>query len=423
MKLKCIKLPSPNYRFFHGAHSSIWYGLDVDKPYDLKTRGKYTSELRPFILFIPPYDGFGQDSTESVMKELLYGSTGISRGFEKTFDVKTPPFHSIPRKIIPYKERSKVSGISDEIPRNVNLIFILTRIEDKEQKDSAYRYVKKEFALKGIPSQVITSKLMDKGTKRNDEYRAMLRNLIVQSYRKINGTPCVLSRSLGQGTIFVGFRYLYDENGHVFVTAHAFSSIGEYVYGDLRRFHKYNKYYGFKTVLENLLNELKNVRRLVLHYHGDLKVNDLTELISILERGEFELTIASITKPTNPAWRIFKISRKDYLPERGICVPLFQNAAVLTLTGLEISKGTPQGRFIEIKYPKNIQKTDLIKRCREIYHFSELNFASALGYMGMPVTAEFASKIVETCRWGYPEQIESVEDPNLKMRFFNALAH
>lgn len=425
--MKAYRFKEPNFRFHRGTYSICWWGIEKDKPYDYNTR-KLTTHT-PFIVYIPPYEvghnSFTKKEAQIALSNLFFGLQETFTGFEEAFDIKVPPLDEVDSETIAYNDRWKLKELADKISNKANIAILLTKYESHLKRDSAHNYAKIYFTRKGLPSQVITAKIMKERLKKNGQYSAMLRNISVCMYKKIGGIPWVLSRSLGAENAYIGFRYLYA-HGYVFITVQLFDHQGAYVTGTLHRYPRENKLFGIKLVLKEVLNyllERKKTKRVIMHQIGEIFQEDLEQLKETFNEYPFEFAIVSIKIPTNPAWRIYKMTSMDNMVERGLCVPLDPNKAVLTLTGspFKVPEGTPQGRIIELKYPQAKHENALLKICQEIFNLSDVNFSYALAYKGVPMTADFATRIVERCvLGGYPEEIHKIEDLEAKSRFFNA---
>jgi len=425
--VKAYRLKEPNFKFQNGTYSICWWGINTDKPFDLKTRA--FDSLVPYVVYMPPYNfensSFNLADAKAVLSDLLYGLSGIFNGFRGSFAVDVPLLDRIDNTSIPYDERQRIETVAHNIPIETNIVILLTRFEPRSKRNSAHNLAKIHFTKRGIPSQVITTKVMKGSLRRDGEYIAMLRNIAVCMYKKLGGTPWILSRSLGIENVYVGFRYLYHGKD-IFITAQLFDHQGSYVAGTLHRYPRDNKLSGTKQVLREILTylaERRRNKRVVVHQIGEIFAEDLESLKEPFKEYPFEFAIVSIKTPTNPAWRIYKTRSMDNLVERGICVPLDTYRAVLMLTGspLKVPEGTPQGRLIELKYPQPKDEETIMNICHEIFNLSDLNFSYAMAYKGIPITADFATRVVERCvLGGYPETIDEIEELSEKSKLFNA---
>jgi len=389
------RIPDPVFMFGTGTSHSTSAVISKG-PADLNPElgyQKIRSKLIPWLLT----DGELDNSKRQVYEDLVQGSERFY-GLTKILRVETPSLKEAEYiNLLNYKDPRQLDEAASKVQEKDIAIALLN--------DSAWRFrVKATCDYRGLPSQIISSNVLKRTlTKGQDElrqYQNNLKNLAVEIYAKCGGVPWVLTRPL-ESRYFIGIAWIPLYEHYVFASV-PFDFRGKPLYEKsvMKIFQKSAK--DFKncniSIIEEVLKKIEpDNYKVALHYHGS--VFGLEDVFRKTLGGHCkEWVVLSIEKPKHPFFRLFSQSIKDNLNEKGICIPLDKRRCIISTTGLPHFnvRGTPQNLFVESI--SDLETDQMLQEAKDIYHLTQMNWASIRGYHDLPVTTLLPSNIATDIR-------------------------
>lgn len=386
-------------RFGNDACSHVAFsGLKNNGPYDLngKNRRRFGS-LRIMICNLSTR--LSGENIKRFYHNLVNGFNRRSRfeGMKSLFKLEIPKFSE---DLL----LSDIHEIHELSPRERPDIVIVLASQIGRQKIEGYETFKQKLTEKGISSQfVLEGKLGPRITP--GKYASYLKNLALAAYYKAGGIPWVLSRSIGDNSCYIGLAMI-TRRDITFMSVQIFDSIGLWL-GGWTEFLNKNEY------SDRLVNRIKEAQeiyakekgklpdRTVLHKDGEMW-SDI-ELQPMIDCFDSSFVCVSIKKTTLPRMYDPK-ARTDYIVQRGSCVQIDNNIALLATSGPPHPiRGSQRPVLVEVKSPKKNDST-IMNVSKEIFNLSLIFGGYRLAVISKPITTYFASKALRlTSKYGIVE--------------------
>ena len=361
----------------------------------LKKVGPYGGSLRKgkAYILIKPKAGVSEEMVYKLYKD-------IRKTAEIKFSVNLPQRTTIRKyKNLPFLEE-ELNKFKDDIS------FIISVLERKKDKD--YILLKRLFNELGIPSQMITSEIVElkykakTNKKARKKYSGATLNLTSGILGKAGIKLWVLREPL-KADLYVGL-----DIGHYptkkypsIVTLTFIDSRGAYITADVIQTGSKRKLAlddlqkgRLKTIFEGVISRLRReqykVEKIVIHKDGDVYSDDINTLREIANIFNVKLAFISIKKSKGPRLYI-REDGKVKAPATGSYVILSSNKALIINAGCEfIRQGTPAPLLLELVYNDfNYTIEDALK---EVHFLSYIHWQTITGKAKIPVTISYADE-------------------------------
>lgn len=361
-------------------------GLEKGGPYDLSAEGQRNFDSLRIMVCSLSHMLTGE-KIKRFYNDLVNGFARGSRfgGMKKIFRLEIPRFSE---DLL----LQDIGVITEFTQRERPDIIVIISRDIGGGKVKHYGRYKRELSRMGIPCQfVLEDKLGPMMTP--NRYASYLKNLVLTMYYKAGGIPWVLSRSISHNTCFIGLAMIPRRDA-MCMSVQIFNSTGLWL-GGWTEFSDRDKY---TRRLTSLIHEAQDVytkengrppSRSVLHKDGemwsDIEVNPLVDAF------QNSLVLVSVKKTALP--RMYDPTRKDYVVQRGSCVQIDKNKALLATSGFPHPiRGSQRPIVVEVKGDLNNGPT-LTHVCEEIFSLSLVG-AYRLAVISKPITTHLASKAV-----------------------------
>jgi hypothetical protein len=269
-----------------------------------------------------------------------------------------------------YKQTS-LNALQDREVCDLAMIVIREDFHQLHGESNPYLVSKSTFMSQGIPVQSIEIE-----TIRDQRGRPwILNNIGLASYAKLGGIPYMLTSTAGLthelifgiGSSSIKSRRLGGSERFIGITT-VFNGDGNYLLYNLIREVLFEDYQ--KALLHSLKDAIDEIRtryawqkgdnvRLIFHQSfkkfRDVEAKAVKDLVDSIT--DFEIEFAFVHVSDNHAWKVFDknaggvnhynnnrtFTKGEYVPFRGLCIPLGPQAGLLTLTGPHQLKTHLQG--------------------------------------------------------------------------------
>ncbi|MDI6809884.1 MAG: Piwi domain-containing protein [Candidatus Eisenbacteria bacterium] len=374
------KLQSPSFVLRPGG--SITVSGSVDKKIDEK--GPYDAEsfpkkrIRVAVLYPERFKGeveiFFRQFKDGVPprpgKEVVF-TQGFIRKYRLTgCEFGMFPIASDREDSIGYKQAS-LSALQGKDVYDLAMIVIREDFHQLHGESNPYLVSKSAFMSQGVPVQSIEIE-----TIRDQRGRPwILNNIGIASYAKLGGIPYMLTSMAGLthelifgiGSSNIKSRRLGGSQRFIGITT-VFSGDGNYLLYNLTREVLFENYQ--EALLQSLKNAIDEIKaryawqkgdsvRLIFHQSfkkfKDAEAQAVKDLVDSLT--DFQVEYAFVHVSNSHPWKVFdknaegikhwdnykKFTKGEYVPFRGLCIPLGPQAGLLTLTGPHQLKNHLQG--------------------------------------------------------------------------------
>lgn len=373
-------------RFGRGAYGyQPFAGLEKNGPYDLN--GKDQRDFNSLRIMLCNLSCLSSEDIRKFYHNLVDGfSRGGSQfiGMKKLFRLEIPKFSD--DLLLP-----SVDSIINLLPeRYPDIVLVFSSSIGEERKIVNYGSIKKQLTEIGVPSQfILESKLGPKVTP--GKFASYLRNLALTMYYKVGGIPWVLNYPISYKTCFIGLSML-TRGERRYMSIQVFNSTGLWLGGWTESVAS-DKY---PDILIKRIKDACNIyekfvgkrpSRIVIHKDGEMWSN--IEIDPLTEAFPSSLECASIKRVLLP--RMYNLRRADFIVNRGSCVQIDKNVAILATSGPPHSvPGSQRPLTVELKSP-SVGNVDLMRVCKEVFHLSQLG-GYRLAVISRPITTYFSSK-------------------------------
>lgn len=305
--------------------------------------------------------------------------------------------------------REAIERLLERLPAAPDLALVQTREEFKRLRGNRDPYLvsKAAFMGAGVPVQAIGD---DKIDAEDGQLPFILNSVGLASYAKLDGIPWVLStREPSSRELVIGLGYTETSEGrlgektrYVGITT-LFQGDGRYLVWGLTREVEFGNY--AEALLKSLRATIRYVEsendwqpkdqvRLVFHVYKPLKhveIDAIKRLVRGMVQDEYRVEYAFLDLSSHHEFQLFdtKQEGKSYrsesgrwrkkgrsVPQRGFCVQLDKERALLQLTGPGNLKteeqGAPRPLLIEVHPSSDLD--DLTYLVRQVYHFTHLSW-------------------------------------------------
>ncbi len=364
--------------------SKPFVGLERNGPYDLsgKDRRKFES-LRIMICNLSPM--LTVENIKRFYNDLVNGFSRGSRfaGMKRIFKLQIPKFSE--DLLLP-----DIKAIKELAQRERPDIIVVPSRAVGGGKIKHYGPFKQELTRKGIPSQfVLEDKLGPRMTP--NRYASYLKNLALTIYYKVGGIPWVLSRSISPNTCFIGLAMITRRDTR-YMSMQIFDSTSLWL-GGWTEFMDKNEYSGR---LVDRISEAQDIyarengrppSKTVLHKDGEMWPD--IEMQPMIDAFQSNLVSVSVKRTVLP--RMYDQTRIDHIVQRGSCVQIDKNTALLATSGPPHPiRGSQRPVVVEIK-GRMTNSSILLRTCEEIFDLSLVG-GYRLAVVSKPITTHFASK-------------------------------
>ncbi|MCD6242405.1 hypothetical protein J7K06_01750 [Candidatus Bathyarchaeota archaeon] len=362
--------------------------LEAYGPYDLT--GKHRRKFNKLRIIIYNFsDKLTKNDIERFYRDLVNGFSyrPSYSGIKRIFRLEVPAFG---------KGTYRRDTFDVRIPflnKNEALIVLAVAPENGNRKIKQYKFFKQELTRLGIPCQFILDKNIQLANSIS-KYSGFMKNLALCIYHKVGGVAWILSKPVGNNKCFVGLDMISRHN-RIYMSLHVFNSYGLWLGGDILSVKK--EFY--PQVLVDKVNEAIDIytreermtpEELILHKNGEVWPN--IELKPLIDGLTVKSRIVSIKKTGIP--RVYNVLDEDYISDRGLCVQIDKNEALLVTSGPPHQiQGSQKPLTVEIKYPKGNWPL-LRETCKEIFYLSLLYGGYLLAVTSRPITTHLASAAV-----------------------------
>jgi hypothetical protein len=377
--------------------------------YPARYKGEVEVFFRQFHDGVPPWKG----------KESAYSQGFIRKYRLNSCDFRMFPIGNDSEDSNGYKNAS-LRALQGDATFDLAMIVTKESFHQLHGEDNPYLVSKSTFMSHGVPVQSVEIETVK--DQRGRPY--ILNNIGIAAYAKIGGIPYVLTSTpgltheliFGIGSSNVKSRRLGDSERFIGITT-VFNGDGNYLLYNLTKEVLYEDYQ--EALLNSLRAAIDEVKAryawqkgdsVRLIFHQSFKkfrtveaqaVKDLVDSIT-----DFQVEYAFVHISTSHPWKVFdKNSRGvkhyenytmkgEYVPFRGLCVPLGPQTGLLTLIGPYQLKtelqGCPEPILVSVHEESTFNSWDYI--AGQVYKLTFMSWRSFF-QSSMPVTIEYSDFI------------------------------
>lgn len=427
------KLQSPSFVLRPGG--SITVSGSVDKKIDEK--GPYDAEsfpkkrIRVAVLYPERFKGeveiFFREFRDGVQQHQRR-ETPFTQGFIRKYRLTGCDFGMFPiasdREDSNGYKQASLSALQSQEANDLAMIVIREDFHQLHGESNPYLVSKSTFMSQGVPVQSIEIE-----TIRNQRSRPwILNNIGLASYAKLGGIPYMLTSTAGLthelifgiGSSSIRNRRLGSSERLIGITT-VFSGDGNYLLYNLTRevlFEDYQE--ALLLSLKDAIDEVK-VRyawqkgdsvRLIFHQSfkkfRDVEAQAVKDLVDSIT--DFEVEYAFVHVSDSHPWKVFDRTAKginhydnyrtytkgEYVPFRGLCIPLGPQAGLLTLTGPHQLKthlqGCPEPTLVSIHPESTFKSWEYL--AGQVFNLTFMSWRSFFPST-KPVTIEYSNFIAK----------------------------
>jgi len=385
---------------------------------ELKVYGPYRRSLRPGNVVILFKKRLG--ISEKMILNFYSNLVNIAL---KDFNIRMPS-NPIIRS---FEFIDDVENMLSNFKDNISISFVIIAREDDED----YYSLKRTFNKFDVPSQMLTSDLIDyfyqaqADKKKRGRFRDIVRNLLIGALGKAGVIPWVLKDSL-YADMYVGFDIGHRptrESTHVatfvFLDKEGiYISSGYIMMGPQRRLKLHaNAYVNLKHQFREAMKKIhkitgRDVKSVVIHKDGDVYEDDIDTFKHLAEELGFNIAIVSVKKSRGlRLYRCMSSNNTIEAPCTGDYIVLDSKRALVVNTGCEfIKQGMPRPLMIELYYTDpQLSSYTIDKAAAEVYKLSFIHWQTITSKTKLPATIAYADE------WAYllTEDVELIDAPPL----------
>lgn len=421
-------LPRPVFEFDpSGAKSSSWAeeGLKKYGPFSARTFSPSTPRIA--VLCHINHKGQVEQLIRKLEDGLRINGHGTRQpfddGFVRRFNLKALrfTFFTVTSDDAAEYRRAALHAVAQaaEADEPWNLAYIQIRDEFRNRPDpeNPYLVTKAAFLAHGVPTQEFQ---IEKAVLPDYQLSFILNSMALASYCKLGGTPWLihadrgLSHELvvGLGSTTMTSGRLSPGKRYVGITT-VFSGDGQYRVSRTSRAVPYEEYPeavldSLKSVMKRLSAELNwqpgDTVRLVFHTFKPIRDVEAEAVLSLMqELAQFRVEFASLHLADNHDWHLFDEAQannpkreRQYVPDRGLHVPLSQERALLTLMGNKDMRSDSFGmpRPLEMTLHRSSTFRDMDYLAKQVMWFSANSWRS-YSPAHLPVTILYSEIIAK----------------------------
>ena len=407
---------------------SITVPWPVDKQIDL--HGPYDAESFPDkrvkIAVVCPEEFVGEAG--QFLRQLKEGinsaekNAPFRKGFVRKYHLNACDltFHEVKRTGSSLEEAYKVASL-EALKEKPNLALAVIREQYRDLPDVANPYytTKARMMSQGVPVQLLKIETI---RRQNIEY--VLNNISLAMYAKLGGIPWTLAPNTDQAheiVVGIGSALLTDSRRgageRVIGITTVFSGDGQYLLANNTQEVSSEQYLEALTrSLQETVTELrsrfgwkpKDRVRFIFHQrfkkYKDVEAEAIKSFAASLTDFDVQYAFVHVSdshnwmlfEPTSQGVKFGKSMKGKMVPQRGQCVPLGPNTALLTLAGPHQVKttlhGCPHPILVSIHEDSTFKSLDYL--VRQVFNFS---FMSWRGFSPstLPVSISYSNMIVD----------------------------
>jgi hypothetical protein len=398
-------------RFAEDSQSiDAFQGLENYGPYDLA--GKHRRKRNDLRIFLVSFsDKLREQQIEEFYGHLTDGFTFRPRfnGMRKIFRLNIPPFtHQMLKRC--YSETQLPEGLW---PSDIVIVFTPSI---GNMKVKQYYPIKRKLTAMGIPCQFV---LEDNVNPRSPKYSGYLRNVSLDIYAKVGGTPWILSRPAGQRTLFVGLDII-PRRGTFYISMQLFNSFGLWLGGWTQAVAAGESQSFLAQKIQEAVRAYVSIEgtfplQIVVHKEGEMwrdiaykpitgSLEDVSDLFPELTRKNCR--IVSVKRGIS---RVFDLStRRDFSVDRGVFAQIDRDSAVLSTSGAPHPRTGSQRPITIQLFGSSVDPGILQETCKEVFLLSLVYGGYSLAVTSKPVTTHYASRAAS-----FGANFEITENPKL----------
>jgi hypothetical protein len=295
------------------------------------------------------------------------------------------------------------------------LALVLVPHSERWETDRPYYEAKASFARLGIPTQMVTTELLQ-----NDrEFGWSVANIALAAFAKLGGVPWVVESPMGDEDIIVGIGRADIRHGsgsrRIFGYALSFTSNGAY-----RQMWSFTPVADEEAYLGHLEDAIVNAltstcdadtpfRRLVVHMGKKTGWKEATAARSAIGKAGVTLPLVLVRLDDTSLYDIADGRTDTLAPPKGLAVRLSERQMLLQSDGVS-AVGVPSGPLlIELDERSNAGPEDLDDLVSQTFRLAHANWR-AFNARSQPVTLLYGELLAQLV--GYLEEV-STWDPTL----------
>lgn len=422
MKLKSRNLADPvcvfgNGREFSGGH---------DRYRSLRQAGPYDSTNllnKPKILFVFPQEY--RDKANQIYLQLRSGNNlfpGMSALFKielaKEAVVRAPEFtlDGLSRSETCEKYRQAIQKALSK-DNEINFAIVVCAKTPHDEVPSPYYTAKASLAAHGVPSQVITTDLIDNP----NQFSWSVANIGLQIFVKLGGNPWMVRPSAGGGDIIFGVGRSDRAESDGTITRYvgyttAYNAGG--VFKSIEVFHPHTSFEsylaGFKEALVNAVKKVvpegEDRARLVLHLPKKFSRKEKEQLdLALQELGSRIVGYVVLRINDQHPFQLFDMSHTSFAPISGLDVELDERNHLLLLEGRpkagNMRRSPPSPLWVTLQSSSSLD-SNFEALIQQIYELSVANWRG-FNARAKPITVHYSEVIARIL--SSPEGNEIIE--------------
>lgn len=321
-----------------------------------------------------------------------------------------------------------LEALAQGISYDLAIVFIREAYHELQGDANPYLVSKSLIMSQGVPVQEIEIETIKVYLT---QLQYILNNISLASYAKLGGTPWTIASPRGMAhelVIGVGSHQLQEgmlgpRQRFVGIST-VFSADGTYLMSNTSKEVEFGDYQQeLLTTLRSTLEEIEkrnawmkgDTVRLVFHIFKRIKDTEALAIKSVAEElNDYTVELAIVHLSEDHQWELYDYAsagiqdwapveprfkgklKGKFVPERGICVPIDQHQALLTLTGPRQLKtpvqGCPHPLLINLHRESTFKSLEYLTK--QVFDFSFLSWRSFFPST-RPVTILYSDRIAE----------------------------
>lgn len=301
-------------------------------------------------------------------------------------------------------------------PNDPKLALVLVPHSERWETDRPYYEAKALFARLGIPTQMVTSELMQD----DREFGWSIANIALAAFAKLGGVPWVVESPAGDHDLIIGVGRadVRDHNSgvrRIFGYAMSFTSNGLY-----RQNWSFTPAATEDTYLDRLEEAItgaltcareadESFRRLVIHLGKKTGRKEAQAATRALTTARLDLPVAMLRLDDSSLYDIADGRTDTFAAPKGVAVRLGERKTLLQSEGLT-AVGVPSGPLlIELDERSDVNPAALDELVSQTFRLAQANWR-AFNARSQPATLAYGEQLAQLV--GYLEEV-STWDPGL----------